>query len=142
LALIGNDLRVVHDHGRRSDLVVRRSREQKMTDPAAIAAIIDQYVKHGWKLRRVLMSRNLIEALGSSEIFAGADVRPSQYDGMWFSRRSLPDREAWELRRISAAPFAVVEVIPDEFTDQERDEVLSEAEDRMFDAARTKETSH
>jgi hypothetical protein len=113
-----------------------------MTGPAAIAAIIDQYVKHGWKLRRVLMSRDLSEALGSSEIFAGADVRPSPYDGMWFSRRSLPDREAWELRRISAAPFAVVEVIPDEFTDQERDEVLSEAEDRMFDAARTKETSH
>ena len=113
-----------------------------MTDPAAISAIIDQYSKHGWKLRRVLLSRGLREALGSNELFADADVRPSPHDGMWFSRRSLPDREAWELRRISAAPFAVVEVLPDDLTDQEREELLSEAEERMFDAARVKETSH
>ena len=61
---------------------------------------------------------------------------------MWFSRRSQPDREAWELRRISAAPFAVVEVLPDNLTDQEREEMLTEAEERMFDTARNKETSH
>lgn len=113
-----------------------------MTEPAAIAAIIEQYVRHGWKLRRVLMSRGLADALSDAALFAGADVRSSSHDGLWFSRRSLPDREAWELRRISAAPFAVVEVIPDGLTDQERDELLSSAEARMFDAARPKETSH
>ena len=113
-----------------------------MTDPAAIAAIIEQYEKHGWKLRRVLISSELADALRDSAAFPGADVRPSPHDGLWFSRRSLPDREAWELRRISAAPFAVVEVIPDGLTEEERDELLSEAEERMFDAARPKETSH
>ena len=113
-----------------------------MTDPSAIAEIIKQYEKHGWKLRRVLMTHELKEALGGAELFANADVRPAVHDGLWFSRRSLPDREAWELRRISAAPFAVVEVVPDGLSDQERDELLSQAEARMFDAARPKETSH
>ena len=113
-----------------------------MTDPAAIAAIIEQYEKHGWKLRRVLISHELNESLGGAELFADADVRPAVHDGLWFSRRSLPDREAWELRRISAAPFAMVEVIQDGLSDQERDELLSSAEARMFDAARPKETSH
>ena len=116
--------------------------EPVMTEPSAIAAIIDQYVKHGWKLRRVLLSRALAEALVGTELFADADVRAAAHDGLWFSRRSHPDREAWELRRISAAPFAVVEVIPDGLSDQERDELLSSAEARMFDAARPKETSH
>lgn len=113
-----------------------------MTDPAAITAIIEQYKKHGWELRRVLLSRELREALGGTGLFANADVRTAPHDGIWFSRRSLPDREAWELRRISAAPFAVVEVIPDGLTDDERDEMLLEAEERMFDAARPKEISH
>ena len=113
-----------------------------MTDAAAIAAIIEQYKKHGWELRRVLLSRELGEALGSTELFADADVRLAPNDGMWFSRRSFPDREAWELRRISSAPFAVVAVIPDGLTDEERDEMLSDAEERMFDPARPKEASH
>jgi len=111
-------------------------------EKTAIAAIIEQYERHGWTLRRVLISRELAGALGGDGMFSDADVRPSPHGGMWFSRRSLPDREAWEMRRISASPFAVVEVIPDEFTDEEREKVLSDAESRMFDASRPTETSH
>ena len=113
-----------------------------MTDPGAIAAIIDQYAKHGWKLRRALLSRELYEALRDSEIFANTEVLASLFDGLWFSRRSQPGCEAWELRRISAAPFAIVEVVPDEVTDRELDQMLSQAETRMFDPSRPTETSH
>ena len=114
-----------------------------MTDRAAIAAIIDQYIKHGWKLRRVLLSRDLAEKLGEAAgLFGDAESRTSPHDGLWFTRRSQPDREAWELRRISASPFAVVEVIPDVLSDDEREELLSDAEERMFESARRREMSH
>lgn len=110
-----------------------------MMPESDIAAIIEQYVSHGWKLRRVLLTR----AMGlTSPLFGDAEVRTGDNDGLWFSRRSQPDREAWELRRISPSPFAIVEVIPDGLTDQERDELLEEAESRMFDAGRPTETSH
>ena len=113
-----------------------------MTDPSAIAAIIEQYEKHGWKLRRVLLPREAIDELSETAIFGDAEVRPSGQGGLWFSRRTQPDREAWELRRVSASPFAIVEVIPDGHTDQEREEALAHAEARMFDTSRPKETSH
>ena len=114
-----------------------------MTDRDTIADIIEQYVKHGWKLRRALLTPKLSESLGETAvIFDEADVRIADHDGLWFSRRSMPDREAWELRRISTSPFALVEVIPDGLADQERDELLTLAEERMFDPARPKEISH
>ena len=114
-----------------------------MTNRSDIAEIVDQYVKHGWKLRRVLLTAKLGSSLGDpAGLFGGAELRTADHDGLWFSRRSMPDREAWELRRISASPFAVVEVIPDCLTDQERDELLSHAEERMFAPDRPRETSH
>lgn len=114
-----------------------------MTNRGGIADIIDQYVKHGWKLRRVLLTAELGGSLGdTSDLFGNAEVRTADHDGLWFSRRSMPDREAWELRRISASPFAIVEVIEDGLTDQERDELLALAEERMFHPDRPRETSH
>jgi len=114
-----------------------------MTNRNDITEMIDQYAKHGWKLRRVMLTTDLWRSLGDpTEFFGDAEVRTSEHDGLWFSRRSMPDREAWELRRISASPFAVVEVIPDGLTDQERDGLLALAEARMFDPARPRETSH
>ena len=114
-----------------------------MTDRDAIADIIGQYVQHGWKLRRVLLTAKLSGELGDvAGLFGDAELRTSGHDGLWFSRRSMQDREAWELRRISTSPFALVEVIPDGLTDQEREEILAEAEERMFDPARPKEISH
>lgn len=114
-----------------------------MTNPEAIADIIEQYEKYGWRLRRVLLSQQLAGTLSDfAALFGDAEVRPADNDALWFSRRSMPDREAWELRRISASPFAIVEVVPDELTDQERDELLTQAEERMFTLPRPKETSH
>lgn len=111
-------------------------------DRAAIAAIIEQYVRHGWKLRRVLMTSEMAQATAGSSEFGDAEIRPSGHGGLWFSRRSHPEHEAWELRRVSASPFAVVEVVPEGLTDQERDELLEQAESRMFESTRRTETSH
>lgn len=114
-----------------------------MTETTALTAIIEQYEKHGWKLRRVLLTRGLKDALNNiSGVFGDAEILVTGQNGLWFSRRSLADQEAWELRRISASPFAVVEVIPDGLSDEERDEILSRAESRMFDLSRPQETSH
>ena len=114
-----------------------------MSSRSDIAEIIDQYVRHGWKLRRVLLMAELGGSLGETAgLFGDAEVRTAAYNGLWFSRRSMPDREAWELRRISASPFAVVEVIPDGLSDHERDELLNQAEERMFSPDRPRETSH
>ena len=114
-----------------------------MTTHETIADMIEQYEKHGWKLRRVLLTQDLAGSLSDMiSLFGDMEVRTGAIDGLWFSRRSMPDREAWELRRISASPFALVEVIPDGLSDRERDELLIQAEDRMFSDSRPKETSH
>lgn len=114
-----------------------------MTDAATLTDIIEQYEKHGWKLRRALITQELGANLGDvAAVFGDAEVYSSAHNGLWFSRKSLPDQEAWELRRISTSPFAVIEVVPDGLAEEERDEILSRAEARMFDAARPKETSH
>ena len=114
-----------------------------MTNHKAITDIIEQYRKHGWTLRRVLLTHGLAESLSdTTPVFGDAEIRMAAIDGLWFSRRSMPDREAWELRRISVSPFALVEVIPDGLTDQEQDELLIQAEDRMLSDPRPRETSH
>ena len=114
-----------------------------MTEAAELNAIVEQYEKHGWKLRRLLLTRDLAESIGDpNAVFADAEVRTADKSALWFSRRSQPGREAWELRRISASPFAVIEIVPDGLTDDERDELLSAAENRMFETVRPTETSH
>ena len=108
-----------------------------------IDEIINQYAKHGWKLQRVLLTKEFAESLNDADaLFGDAEVRRSAHAGLWFSRRSMPDRVAWELRQLSASPFAIVEVIPDGLTDQERDELLDNAEERMYDPDRPREISH
>lgn len=100
----------------------------------AIREIIGQYTKHGWKLRRVLLSAALKKELGAAADEFEAEAVESENDGLWFSRRSRPDCEAWELRRLSGPPFALVVVIDDDADDSEREIALTEVEDRMFDS--------
>jgi len=109
-----------------------------------IAAVIDQYAKHGWVIRRVMLSPASIVLLGAEveSIYPAAVVTESANEGLWFSRRSLPDREAWELRRLSGSPFALVAMLEDSMSEDEREEVLRETERRMFDGSHPEPTSH
>ena len=77
-----------------------------MIDATAVQAILDQYAKHGWELRRVLLSEEAKAELDT--MFAGRDVRSAEIDGLWFARRSRPGSESWELRRLGGSPFALV----------------------------------
>jgi len=113
-----------------------------MIDADTIKAILDQYSKHGWTLRRALLSASLAATLDKDVLFAGAEIHANINDALWFSRRSQPGFEAWELRRLSASPYALVDVIPDEFDPAEREERLRQVESKMFESGRRQETSH
>ncbi|HEX8368601.1 MAG TPA: hypothetical protein VF604_08670 [Pyrinomonadaceae bacterium] len=105
-----------------------------MISVAQILEIISQYKKHGWTLRRVLLSDELrvraynelvaLSTDGAVE-FVSADV-----EAAWFSRPS-PTGEAWELRRLSTTPFALFEVFDADDEEEAREEARKEMETRL-----------
>ena len=115
-----------------------------MKQIAEITSIIEQYAKHDWAVRRVKLSPASIAALGDelTSTYADAQIIESANEGIWFSRRTLPDREAWELRRLSGSPFALVAVVGDDLSEDEREDVLNSIEQRMFDGSHPEPTSH
>src|SRR5215208_2078310 len=98
-----------------------------MIDRATVGDIIAQYKKHGWTPRRALLSdanKNLLlESLEEME------VEFSDIDALWFSRRSSPDSEAWELRRMTGTPFALIAIIPSEMSPDEMEATLEQVAD-------------
>jgi hypothetical protein len=101
-------------------------------DPGSIAAIIEQYKRHDWELRRVLMSGE--SDLELPEEYSGVEAENSDQDALWFSRKSRPDAESWELRRLTNTPFALVAFIPNTADSEEREEILAQTEARMREA--------
>ena len=79
-----------------------------MIDAGAIGEIIATYQKHGWILRRVLLSQGLKSALGNG-IFGDVPVMDSDIDAAWFSRPPQPGGIAWEIRYLGGIPFALLE---------------------------------
>ena len=84
-----------------------------MISADGVRAIIAQYEKFGWRLRRVLVTEELREYLGNeiSGHFRNADVVDSDLDAAWFSRPSRGAGVAWEVRMLDDLPFALVEVV-------------------------------
>lgn len=115
-----------------------------MIDPETAKALIEQYAKHGWELRRVLLTKAARTALGGSlnEIFGTAEIWPSENDALWFTRRSQPGFESWELRRLSSSPYALVDVIPDDSDPETREMRLRVIEEKMFESGKRPEMSH
>ena len=95
--------------------------------------IIATYRKHGWNLRRVLLTAETETSCGEREksSFAGAKVEASAIDALWFSRPSHEKREAWELRLAAEAPYALFETFESDETEEQREEVRCEMEARM-----------
>lgn len=100
-----------------------------MTDPVTVGEIIAQYAKHGWIVRRALLSNESKSVLMG--ILGDIEVEFSDFDALWFSRRSQPANEAWELRRLSGSPFALVAVVPADASFEEREMTLSQVADEM-----------
>ncbi|MEO5857438.1 MAG: hypothetical protein ABIR33_00670 [Pyrinomonadaceae bacterium] len=115
-----------------------------MKEIAEIVSIIEQYSKHDWVVRRITLSSGLVAALGAEMAVRHPDIKveESHREAIWFSRRTLPDREAWELRRLSGSPFALVALLEDAWSQDDREQVLRDTEDRMFNEVHREPTSH
>jgi len=104
-----------------------------MNDPETITEILGLYKKHGWVLRRVLLSRPAGAAAPDvpADQFSGAEVRDADIDALWFSRPARDGNVAWELRALTPTPFALLELIPEKAGDAEQQRVFAEVENRM-----------
>ena len=105
-----------------------------MIDLEAIVNLADQYEKHNWTLRRVLLSDVSFGRLSKvvRAHYPEVDVSLHAIDAIWFSRKNR-DSETWELRRIGSPPFALVEVINDDVSPEERENRLAFLEHEMAD---------
>ncbi len=105
-----------------------------MIQAAAVKEMIELYEKHGWKLRRVLLSDPLRNRLEAAGVLDDAEVTTnSELDAAWFSRSSHPDRTAWEIRHLSETPFALVEVVDNTMNEKKVEEVFNAAEAKMIE---------
>lgn len=104
-----------------------------MINVATINEILALYKKHGWNVRRVLLSDELRVNLTDSlqNLFGAAEIVTSRLNGVWFSRPAKHGGETWELRRLSETPFALVEVFEEDIADDIREDVLRATEKRM-----------
>lgn len=99
-----------------------------MIDRRGAREIIELYEKHGWTLRRALFCSEPSPEI--ADLTGNIPCRSSPIDAFWFSRRSRPGRETWELRRLTGSPFALVAVI-DERDSETLDATLETVERRM-----------
>ncbi len=100
-----------------------------MIDAVTVGDVVAQYEKHGWVLRRALLSRESMSA--SPKILDAIEIEPSDFDALWFSRRSKPESEAWELRRLTGSPFALVAVVSSDASSKEVEATLSQVVEEM-----------
>lgn len=109
-----------------------------MTSAEQIREILAQYRKHGWTLRRVLLCGATGESLTEAfaDLFGETPILASEIDAAWFSRASGVGREAWELRRLSNPPFALIEVFEDEDDEAVREEAMFEIEQSLISGKR------
>lgn len=92
-----------------------------------VQEILAQYKKHGWNLRRVLLSARAKEIL-PAPLFGETEIVSSEFDAVWFSHSSFDGRETWELRGLSGAPFALVEVFEADDEEEVREDARQEME--------------
>jgi len=98
--------------------------------------ILTQYERHGWNLRRVLLSAESLETLADSirkALFGETEIVLAEFDAVWFSRRAVNNfgSEAWELRNLSGTPFALIEIFEAEDDEEVREEARREMETRL-----------
>ncbi|MEO8649217.1 MAG: hypothetical protein ABI539_08640 [Acidobacteriota bacterium] len=108
-----------------------------MIGTSEIAEIFSVYRKHGWTLRRVLLTDGSRAAVRSEQkdLFGEILVENSSLDAAWFSRESSVEVDAWELRRLGGTPFALIRSIPKSASQGEASQILHECEIQMSDYA-------
>ena len=102
-----------------------------------IKDIIANYVRHGWKLRRVLAQPETLSPVSrAGDLFRDAELRESDFAALWFARPSHAGREAWELRLVSEQPFALFEAFEADESEDDREAARHEMENRMREHAK------
>lgn len=99
-----------------------------------IEELVGIYSRHGWTLRRILLTSASAVEIGSqaiASISVGVDVRESDLDAMWFSRPPVNGQETWELRLLGSTPFALNEFFDEDDEDDVRESAMAETEDRI-----------
>src|SRR5580765_2085164 len=101
-----------------------------------IKEIVDTYRKHGWQLRRVVLRPETRATIDAELAFPSLPLHDAQteegtIDGLWFSRESHEEREAWELRLLAENPFALFETFEKDETEEQREEMRREMEARL-----------
>ena len=107
------------------------SRSAVMNPIDRINEILATYEKHGWRLRKVLLRPETRAELNDESWSGDASIEAGEIDALWFSRGSQQNREAWELRLISAAQYALFEVFEADEPEPAREEVRREMEARI-----------
>ena len=108
-----------------------------MADPSSITGIIAIYEKHGWVLRRVLLSEATKRSLGSS--IESLPVFDADIDAAWFSRPPKSGGPPWEIRYLGDTPFALLENIDEDSPSFEDD--LDALLGRLRDAVRARKSA-
>lgn len=97
-----------------------------------IKDIIATYVRHGWKLRRVLSRPENVSLISpGSDLLGDAELSESDFDALWFARPSHAGREAWELRLVAEQRYALFEAFEADESEEDRQEARLEMENRM-----------
>ena len=99
--------------------------------------IIALYERHGWTLKRVLLTSETRAAIDDN-IFNNAAIVDSDFDALWFARPSHADREAWELRLLAEQQYALFEAFEADESEADRNEARLEMENKMRDFAKSK----
>jgi hypothetical protein len=113
------------------------SSRAEMNSHDLIRGIVETYEKHGWQLRRMLLRPETRAELVPSELpWETVESEESSVDGLWFSRASTNQREAWELRLVAESRFALFETFEHDETEEQREDMRREMEARLRDYAR------
>ncbi|HYO90402.1 MAG TPA: hypothetical protein VEQ40_02155 [Pyrinomonadaceae bacterium] len=108
-----------------------------MNLPERFTETLNNYSRHGWQLRRVLLrpESRAEMAEASASVFGNAPIEESTVDALWFSRASHAGREAWELRLVAETPYALFETFEADEAEEDREEVRLEMQARLRDYA-------
>ena len=110
-----------------------------MIDSETLTDIVATYKKHGWNLRRVLLSKRTKANVAGSPDLTDAHIVDSEIDAAWFSRPPKSGGVAWEIRYLGDPPFALLETIDENEPDFEVR--LQTVETRLFESIASKRSA-
>ena len=112
-----------------------------MIDAGAIRELVETYRKHGWVLRRALLSPALGKKLGDGKgrLFGDVPVKDSDIDAAWFSRPTKPGPIAWEIRYLGDIPYALLESVDE--NGPEFEDTLKRVEERLWEVIAAKQSA-